>query len=85
MFVLGFFIICYCVCVFFGVFVVMIGKMVDEKEFEEKMGSSDLEEEEDDEEDNVFNGRDDVDEDELEYDDLDGFVDDIIDEGNFII
>lgn len=63
----------------------MIGKMVDEKEFEEKMGSSDLEEEEDDEEDNVFNGRDDVDEDELEYDDLEGFVDDIIDEGNFII
>ena len=60
----------------------MIGKMADEKEFEEKNGSSDSEEEEDDEEDNVANGRDDVDEDESEYDDPEGFEDDITDEGN---
>ena len=63
----------------------MIGKMADDQEFEEKTGSSDSEEEEDDEEDNVTNGRDDVDEDESEYDDPEGFVDDITDEGNFIV
>ncbi|XP_020607385.1 eukaryotic translation initiation factor 3 subunit B-like [Orbicella faveolata] len=58
----------------------MIGKMADEKEFEEKTGSSDSEEEEDDEEDDVTNGRDDGDEDESEYDDPEGFVDDITDQ-----
>lgn len=63
----------------------MIGKMADEKEYEEKTGSSDSEEEEDDEDDDMTNGRDDVDEDESEYDDPEGFVDDITDEGNFII
>lgn len=63
----------------------MIGKMADEKEFEEKTGSSGSEEEEDDEEDNMTNGRDGVDEDESEFDDPEGFVDDITDEGNFII
>lgn len=71
--------------VFLRALAAMIGKMADEKEFEEKTGSSDSEEEEDDEEDDVTNGRDDVDEDESEYDDPEGFVDDITDEGNFII
>lgn len=60
----------------------MIGKMADEKEFEEKTGSSGSEEEEEDEEDDMANGRDDVDEDESEFDDPEGFVDDITDEGN---
>ena len=71
--------------VFLRALAAMIGKMADEKEFEEKTGSSDSEEEEDDEEDDVTNGRDDGDEDESEYDDPEGFVDDITDQGNFII
>lgn len=61
----------------------MIGKMADEKEFEEKTGSSGSEEEEDDEEGDMANGRHAVDEDESEFDDQEGFVDDITDEGNF--
>ena len=61
----------------------MIGKMADEKEFEEKTGSSGSEEEEDDEEDDMANGRHTVDEDESEFDDPEEFVDDITDEGNF--
>ena len=75
----------HCARVSLGALAAMIGKMADEKEFEEKTGSSESEGEEDDEEDNVPNGRDDVDEDESEYDDPEGFVDDITDEGNFII
>lgn len=63
----------------------MIGKMADEKEFEEKTGSSDSGEEENDDEDDVTNGKGDIDEDDSEYDDPEGYVDDITDEGNFII
>lgn len=60
----------------------MIGKMADEKEFDEKAGNSDSDEEDEDEdeEENV-NGRNDEEEDELEFDDPEDFVDDITDEG----
>lgn len=60
----------------------MIGKMADEKEFDEKAGNSDSDEEDEDEdeEENV-NGRNDEEEDESEFDDPEDFVDDITDEG----
>lgn len=60
----------------------MIGKMADEKEFDEKAGNSDSDEEDEDEdeEENV-NGRNGEEEDETEFDDPEDFVDDITDEG----
>ena len=58
----------------------MIGKMADEKEFDEKSGNSDSDEEDEDEEENV-NGRNNEEEDESEFDDPEDFVDDITDEG----
>ena len=59
----------------------MIGKMADEKEIEEKAARSESEEEEEEEEE-VINGEGDSDNYDSEYDDPDGFVDDITDEGN---
>ena len=58
----------------------MIGKMADEKEFDEKAASSDSEDGDDDEED-TSNEKNDVGDDESEFDDPEGFVDDITDEG----
>lgn len=58
----------------------MIGKMADEKELDEKAANSDSEEEEDNEE-AMANGKNDVEEDDSEFDDPEGFVDDITDEG----
>lgn len=60
----------------------MVGKMADEKEFDEKAGNSDSDEEDEDEdeEENV-NGRNNEEEDESEFDDPEDFVDDITDEG----
>ena len=58
----------------------MIGKMADEKEFDEKAGNSDSEEQDDDDEE-ITNGKNDIEEDESEFDDPEGFVDDITDEG----
>lgn len=58
----------------------MIGKMADEKEFDEKAASSDSEDGDDDEED-MSNEKNDVGDDESEFDDPEGFVDDITDEG----
>lgn len=55
----------------------MIGKMADEKEFDEKAASS----EGDDDEEDMSNEKNDVGEDESEFDDPEGFVDDITDEG----
>ena len=59
----------------------MIGKMADDKESGEKAGNNNSEEE-DDEEEEMTNGKSDVeDDDESEFDDPEGFVDDITDEG----
>ena len=70
--------------VFHRALAAMIGKMAEEKEFEEKTGSSSDSEEEDDDEDDVANCKDGIDEDDSEFDDPEGFVDDITDEGKFI-
>ena len=67
-------------CTCFTVRSAMIGKMADEKEFDEKAGNSDSDEEGEDEEENV-NGRNSEEEDESEFDDPEDFVDDITDEG----
>ena len=61
----------------------MIGKMADEKEFDEKAASSDSEEGDDDEED-MTNGKNDVGDDESEFDDPEEFVDDVTDEGKVL-
>lgn len=61
-----------------------IGKMADEKEFDEKAADSDSEEEEDEDEEEISNGKDGVEEDESEFDDPEGFVDDITDEGKIL-
>lgn len=59
----------------------MIGKMADDKESDKKAANNDSEEE-DDEEEEMTNGKSDVeDDDESEFDDPEGFVDDITDEG----
>ena len=68
---------------FFGVLAAMIGNMADEKELDEKAANSDSEEE-DDEEEEMANGRNDVGGDESEFDDPEGFVDDITDEGKIL-
>lgn len=60
----------------------MIGKMAEEKELDEKTGSGDSEEDQDDEEVET-NGKDDFDEDDPEFDDPEGFVDEVTDEGKF--
>lgn len=60
----------------------MIGKMAEEKELDEKTGSGDSEEDQDDEEVEA-NGKDDFDEDDPEFDDPEGFVDEVTDEGKF--
>lgn len=57
----------------------MIGKMAEEKELDEKTGSGDSEEDQDDEEVEA-NGKDDFDEDDPEFDDPEGFVDEVTDE-----
>ena len=60
----------------------MIGKMAEEKELDEKTGSGDSEEDQGDEEVEA-NGKDDFDEDDPEFDDPEGFVDEVTDEGKF--
>ena len=62
----------------------MIGNMAEDKEFDEKTGSGDSEEEEEDDEEVEANGKDDFDEDDAEFDDPEGFMDEITDEGNFV-
>lgn len=61
--------------------VAMIGIMADDKALDRKAADNDSEEE-DDEEEEMTNGKNDVeDDDESEFDDPEGFVDDITDEG----
>ena len=66
--------------VFLWALAAMIGKMADEKEFDEKAGNSDSEEQDDDEEE-ITSGKNDIEEDESEFDDPEGFVDEITEEG----